>query len=490
LALRDYINKEGKYFAVYCNIEPAQAAFHDAQEGISGIIGEIQNRLEDLGFDKTIIDNIDNVGLNKAATIGLNSTLAYISKSINKPVIFFIDEIDALIGDTLIAVLRQIRNGYDKRPDSFPISIILCGVRDIKDYRITSSKGEIVTGGSAFNVKAKSLRLGNFSKDDVVNLYTQHTNETGQVFENECFDLIMEYTDGQPWLVNALAHEVTDEMRENRDRTITITPAMIEEAKERLILSRQTHLDQLVDKLQEERVQRVILPMILGADDTPNVHDIEYCVDLGLIKRVDKKTQISNQIYAEVIPRELTHAVQDTGFASIEPLWLAKDGSLDVNALLTLFKDFWNENSNIWGTAVPGYKEAAPQLVLQAYLQRIVNGGGYINREYALGSKRTDLHIKWHYKIDGKLHIQNIVIELKVINNKQTYESVKQTAIIQTVKYAKICGQDTAHILIFDRNNSQNWSADIPNEYTEHDGVKLEIWRLGQGIFGEYSNSI
>ena len=69
-----------------------------------------------------------------------------------------IDEIDALIGDILLSVLRQLRAGYPERPGRFPQCVILCGVRDVRDYRIRSSAGNaIVAGGSAFNVRAESL---------------------------------------------------------------------------------------------------------------------------------------------------------------------------------------------------------------------------------------------------------------------------------------------------------------------------------------------
>ena len=77
------------------------------------------------------------------------------------PVVLLIDEIDALIGDTLIAVLRQLRARYDRRPTGFPQSVVLCGIRDVRDYRIRSSaENAAIAGGSAFNVKAESLRLG------------------------------------------------------------------------------------------------------------------------------------------------------------------------------------------------------------------------------------------------------------------------------------------------------------------------------------------
>ena len=92
------------------------------------------------------------------------------------PLVLLIDEIDSLVGDTLLSVLRQLRAGYDRRPESFPRSVLLCGVRDVRDYRIHSSvEKTVITGGSAFNVKARSLRLGDFSRDEVQALLAQHT---------------------------------------------------------------------------------------------------------------------------------------------------------------------------------------------------------------------------------------------------------------------------------------------------------------------------
>ena len=149
------------------------------------------------------------------------------------------DEIDALVGDTSISVLRQVRAGYDSRPDAFPQSVILCGVRDVRDYRIHSSREKsIITGGSAFNIKATSVRLGNFKQADVQQLFRQHTEETGQAFHPEVLEQVWVYTSGQPRLVNALGYETCFEMKGNQDRHIEITSEMIETARENLILRR------------------------------------------------------------------------------------------------------------------------------------------------------------------------------------------------------------------------------------------------------------
>ena len=185
-----------------------------------------------------------------------------------KPLVLLIDEIDALVGDTLLSVLRQLRAGYSQRPEHFPHSVVLCGVRDVRDYRIhSSSEKAIIAGGSAFNVKARSLRLGDFSQAEVRALLAQHTQETGQAFSPEALETIWTQTQGQPWLVNALAYEACFWNEAGRDRVPVIAADDIFEAQEQLIARRETHLDQLADKLQEDRVRRVVEPLLSGGVD-------------------------------------------------------------------------------------------------------------------------------------------------------------------------------------------------------------------------------
>ena len=184
-----------------------------------------------------------------------------------RPLVLLIDEIDALVGDTLLSVLRQLRTGYVDRPQRFPHSIVLCGLRDVRDYRIHSSaENRLVLGGSAFNIKSESLRLGDFGEPETRTLTAQHTEQTGQAFTEDALQLIWERTAGQPWLVNALCYDACFRHKPGRDRARPITAAAILEAQERLILRRDTHIDDLANKLREERVRRVIEPILAGAD--------------------------------------------------------------------------------------------------------------------------------------------------------------------------------------------------------------------------------
>ncbi|NIM13777.1 MAG: AAA family ATPase [Candidatus Aminicenantes bacterium] len=306
LALMKYLNNEGTFKCLYVNVEKAQAARENVRAGIRTILQSMASNAFKYLDDSFLNDNWKQIFAESGEFSAIHEALNQWSAKSEKPVVLFIDEVDSLIGDTLISLLRQLRTGYTERPEGFPQNIILCGVRDVRDYRIHSKlENEIITGGSAFNIKTKSLRLGNFNLDEIKKLYKQHTNETGQIFHNDVFPLIWELTEGQPWLVNALGYETCFEMKEGRNREEVISVDMVNQAKENLIIRRETHLDQLVEKLSEERVRRVLEPILNGSQaELIPTDDVDYVIDFGMIKN-EKQLRIANRIYQRIISGEL-----------------------------------------------------------------------------------------------------------------------------------------------------------------------------------------
>ena len=218
------------------------------------------------------------------------------------------------------------------------------------------------------------------------------------------------------------------------------------------------HLDQLADKLREERVRRVVEPLLSGGDrPTSTARDLEYVRDLGLIAR-DDPPRIANPIYAEVVPRELTYAVQAELIEDIA-WYVDDDGGLDVDKLLAAFQAFFREHSEHW-VARFDYAEAGPQLLLQAFLQRIVNGGGRIEREYGLGRGRTDLLITWPQRGRPEPHAATrFVIECKVL--RKSLERTVQEGLEQTARYMDRCAAQSGHLVIFDRTEGKRWEQKI-----------------------------
>ena len=446
LALADYLNRQGRYRAVYANLEPAQAARENVALAMTGIVQTIAAEAAGPLGDVRGETLAREVLADQAATVMLGQFLTRWCGSSPQPTALLLDEVDALIGDTLIALLRQLRAGYPKRPTRFPQTVVLCGVRDLRDYRIhASAENSVITGGSAFNIKAESLRLGDFSEADVRALLRQHTDETGQTFAPEALAAVWTLTQGQPWLTNALAYEACFRMREGLDRSRPVTVERIEQAKENLILRRVTHLDQLADKLREARVRRVIEPMLAGGalGEVPE-DDRQYLVDLGLLRREGGGgLVVANPIYREVLPRALASGPQDS-LPQISPTWLNPDGSLNPEQLLTAFLHFWRQHGQPLLGSAP-YHEIAPHLVLMAFLHRVVNGGGTLEREYAIGWGRMDLCLRYGPVTLG--------IELKVWRDGEPDPLTEGLA--QLDGYLAGLGLDSGWLVMFDRRAGQ-----------------------------------
>ncbi len=521
LALRDRLNAAGCR-CVYANVEMAQTAREDVGRALRTVLGELASRARTTLGDE-FLDGIWLGLLTQYAPDGvLREALARWAAADARPLVLLIDEIDALVGDSLLAVLRQLRAGYDQRPRNFPQSVMLCGVRDVRDYRIHSgSANTAVAGGSAFNVRAESLRLGDFSRGDVLALLGQHTAETGQAFTAGALETVWERTQGQPWLVNALAYDACFRHKVGRDRSLPIDAEAVLAAQERLILRRETHLDQLADKLQEERVRRVVEPLLSGgAESGFAARDLEYVRDLGLIA-VDDPPRVANPIYAEVVPRELTYAVQ-AGLTEEMAWYVDAGGGLDVRKLLSAFQTFFREHSEHWSQRFQ-YQEAWPQLLLQAFLQRVVNGGGRIEREYGLGRGRTDLLIVWPRaggglapgasraggsspgteevaaqvaRVDsgdrdaarsrraraaeapGQVaRVDKVVIECKVLRG--SLERTIAEGLEQTAAYMDRCAAQEGHLVIVDRTEGQRWAEKVfHRRKTSRDGVDIDVWGM------------
>jgi hypothetical protein len=408
-ALGQGLRNGNVYAALVTSCETGQSVEPDLEGSIDAVLHELQRegRLQ-LPVDLQPPD-IDPSQPVRSRVVDL---LGRWSQACPRPVVLLLDEVDALMGDALVSLLRQLRSGFPSRPAAFPQSVALVGLRDVRDYRLLAgSEGELGTS-SPFNVKTESLTLRNFTAEEVAELYTQHTVDTGQIFEEEALQRAFELTQGQPWLVNAMARQCVEVLVPDPARPIS--RETVDAAKELLILRRDTHLDSLIDRLREPRVRRVVAPILAGdllpvdlLDD-----DISFVRDLGLVRPGLQGLELANPIYAEIVPRALTQNLE-ASLALPSPSYVLPSGRLDFAKLLQDFRAFWLASAEAFLERAP-YSEAAAQLVFMAFLHKVVNGGGSIERELAVGRGRVDLCIRWPYVEAGRKKIQSQAIELKV----------------------------------------------------------------------------
>ncbi|MEI6332639.1 MAG: AAA family ATPase [Pseudanabaena sp. ELA645] len=443
LALAQELTASGQYTAVMLSLEVGAAFSDDLGAAELAILGEwkqsIRFRLpKDLQPHKWL-------DAEAGARIGTN--LSNWAEQSSRPLVVFLDEIDALSNETLISVLRQIRSGFPNRPQGFPQSVALVGMRDVRDYKYASggsvgaspAVGTRLNTSSPFNIKVRSFTLNNFTLEDVRKLYQQHTEATGQIFTPEAVDLAFHLTQGQPWLVNAIAKEIVEYI--TKDPSIPITAELVNQAKEILIKRQDTHLDSLAERLREDRVRAVIQPILAGQElpDVPQ-DDIRYVLDLGLCTS-ENGLAIANPIYQEVLPRVLSY-VTTASIGYLQPIWLSEHGEFLPDRLLEAFLLFWRQHGEPLFGSTP-YPEIAPHIVLMAFLHRVVNGGGTLEREYAIGSGRMDICLRY-----GKV---TLAMELKVWADKRP-DPLKE-GLLQLDKYLSGLSLDTGWLVIFDRRS-------------------------------------
>lgn len=378
----------------------------------------------------------------------LGLALAAWAEACARPVVLFIDEIDALEDWVLISVLRQLRANYAQRPDSFPQSVALIGLRDVRDYKVASGGSERLHTASPFNIKIESLTLGNFTPEEVATLYAQHSEDTGQVFTPAATQLAYHLSNGHPWLVNALARQAVEVVAP--DPTIAITEEHIQAAKELLIQRRDTHIDSLASRIREPRIKSILEPMLAGQPlgDVP-VDDIEFVLDLGLC-RLDETGSlvIANPIYREVMPRMLAYSTT-VSLNYVRPTWLTETGDLDQQQLLEAFLAFWRQHGQPLLQNV-NYHEVAPHIVMMAFLHRVVNGEGRLEREYAIGTDRMDLCLRYRAVTLG--------IELKVWRSGRP--DPLAAGLEQLDQYLAGLGLQSGWLVIFDQRDGVGAIAD------------------------------
>ncbi len=459
--MRHY-NTGDRFACIWVDLESAR----EDPEPQSGMWTILQN------LDEAVLRNLPGVAPPPWAPDGNPSTavlhyLRELCRRVSRPLVVLFDEADGLVGRTMVAFLTQLRQGYLARTElPFAYSVALIGMRQVRDYALSRKDQHAVSWlgtTSPFNITAESSTLLPFTPEDVRELLGQHTTRTGQVFSEDAVERIFYLSQGHPWLVNAMADQIVN--RDAEDRSVFITAAHVDAAKETIILQRRTHIDSLINKLREPRVRQIIEPMLMGRHLSGDVldDDVAYLLGLGLCRIKNGVMEIANPIYKEVIPRALTFVKQIS--LGVEPAWYRRpDGKLDMPKLMREWQEFWREDGHLAAEGF-AYQEAGPHLMMMAFLQRIINGGGRIEREYALGRGALDLLISFA----GERH----AIEVKL--RRDTTTGVR--ALTQLLRYLDQAGLSQGWVVIFDLRKEVPWAEKLTTEEVEIEGKR--IWVIG-----------
>lgn len=309
LALANHLNQQGDFYCLYVSLAKAQAAVMRDSEDVIGVmevvIHEImaQARLQ-LG-DVHLQEIAETLTMKSGEYTALNALLTYWSKHLDKPLVLLLDDIDVLVGPAFNSLLRQLRSGFDRRPEYFPQCVVLCGLHEVRSYQICHNPDPtIISSGYAFNLKIDKLRLPDFTHEEVEQLYQQNTNTTGLRLAADALERVWTLTQGQPTLVNALGEMLFDIPLEMSE---TFTVEMVNVARETLLSTNRPYIDRLRRLLQATHMQKLI-PALLSPQQHFGVlsHDeIMYALDLGFVSNRGDGLDISNLIYQTLMHQAL-----------------------------------------------------------------------------------------------------------------------------------------------------------------------------------------
>ncbi|WP_437878884.1 AAA family ATPase [Sorangium sp. So ce513] len=460
--LVEHLNREGRFRAAWVDLQIAREEPDPAKafEAVLYALDTAVDRdLPDLGRPADDVRRVD-----PASTFVLRYLRDLAARS-DRPLVVLFDEADGLVGASMVSFLTQLRQGYlDRSQTAFPSSVALIGQRQVRDYALAVEERRTVAWlgtTSPFNITAEATTLGPFTEAEVAELLAQHTAATGQRFEPEAVRRIWELGQGHPWLTNAMADQIV--RRDVRDHAVPITPAHVEAAKETLILERRSHIDSLIARLREPRVRRVLDPMLAGGQTAGDVldDDFSYVLGLGLIRFHGGRFEIANPIYREVVPRALTF-IRQAQIPAEPAAYVRADGSLDMGKLFTDWQAFWRKDGHLAAEGF-GYRESGPHLMLMAFLQRVVNGGGRVEREYGLGRGALDLMICWR----DERH----AIEVKVRRDTET----EVDALDQVTRYLDHAGLGEGWLVMFDLRKERSWAERLFVREVAHRGKTVRI---------------
>ena len=470
------LNEDGAYYALYCSLDTIRH-IPDPDDAIRGLADTIFSELSDSSVEnlrRAADENLWNElkASTKFASKPVETGLRDIATRLDKELVVFFDEADTLTGPAMISFLTQLRNGYVKRDElSFPRSIALIGMRNIRDYESQiRPDSETLGSSSPFNIIETVLTLSDFTLDEVKSLYGQHTEATGQLFVAGAIERAWYWSEGQPWLVNALAKEAVANILAN-DFGRSVTAGHFDEAADNIMRRQETHIDSLMDRLTEPRVRRVLEPMLAADSDEilissggktgASFDDERYCLEIGLVKMRDRLGP-ANPVYASVITRIINDDIRRKVQPTVAGKWT--DGRLaDISGLLRDFQEFWARTSELFLKSVK-YTEAAPHIALTAYLQASFNGEALSIPEFALGLGRIDLNVRYAGR--------NYPIELKIRDNQRS----KAASRAQLVGYMDRLLANEGWLVVFDRNPDKSWTKKIGWEtVTEPTGQIIHV---------------
>jgi hypothetical protein len=459
LALAMMINRNGHAKCLYFNVESLRGTEGDLEESIRSIMFEISSRARDNFGDDYLDDLVAGILEKRGPYQALNELLTQWSKRSDKPIVLLVDELDTLNGSVLTSVLSQIRAGYDKRPNLFPQSIIFCATHDVIHKQ--------------FNIKDATLKISFLHREGLDDMFADYGARTGIKIEKEAVDQIWRYSSGQPWIVSALAGELFHEIAPSKGKKV-IGPDQVTEAIDNILAKRGNHIEYIAAQLQVDKVKRCLIPLLTGGAGLEELADgdLTYVQEVGLVT-IDGEVEISNGLYADMIPRSLYTPV--SYMINLDSRdFSRKDQGIDAVKLLSTFQAFFRNHIDRLVKLVD-YGEAGHVLVFHALLQKMVDFQTSVSRDFSLSKNRVVFHLK---RTDPKEQDLCFYVKQAHISLLDSYKGLAVQAADEAAEYlaANPGFSGEMHVIFINSNSDFDWVYRIRSAKRGNPNSPVYLW--------------
>ena len=445
-ALITLVTENPDYFPIQLNFDTyADLSISDFYESLyEDLREEIENTIDHRGRtpSQALTEFLDDTKLTNA--FSMRRFFSKLKKFMNnQKVILIIDEFDGIPQDAVSGFLNSLRHIYLSDKLDCPYSVGIVGVKSIAQLNYDRSI-------SPFNIQ-DDFNLANFSHEQVHELFSQYTDETGQGVAPEVIEMLHKQTGGQPFLVNRFGQILTEEMEIPRTQAIDMDHFLSAHAK--MLEEQNTNITHLLTNIRRNPQYKKNLMRIISYEsglrftlDNEIINELAtYCV---IARGFDGMCEIVNPIYQHRIIQAFKPSINglENDYFPEDIYYedhLTPTGHLDLERLLDNFRDFIARVGFRILQVPDTPQEYVGQDLLYAYLDQfvsIVRAAMYL--EVQTGRGRMDLVI-FH---NGRKYI----VETKIWEGEKRYKAGKK----QLMTYLNLEQADEGYYVVFDHRET------------------------------------
>jgi hypothetical protein len=413
--------------------------------------------------NKKLANTILNMDKSFDTFENLSSGISDLCIKIGNPLVLMIDEVDKNCKNKVfLDFLSILRNKYLAKQEGIDISfhsVILAGVYDIKNLKLSLRSNDEAKYNSPWNIAADFPIDMSFNKNEITSMLIDYKNETHiNININELSEEIYRYSSGYPYLVSRICKIIDEQLNKNWSTD------GVKSAVNRILLEKSTLMDDLnKNMVNNNKLHDLVYSLLINGKSIFYNNDnesIRLAEIFSIIKIAENdRIEIHNIIFEKRIYNFLLSEIElnkrVSEFNTEDNQFLDKNCDLNMEQILIKFQEVMYEQHK---HSYDKFIEDNGRLLFILFLKPIINGKGfYFVEPRTRNNKRMDLVITYNQKL--------YIIELKIWHGAK-YDNA---GLKQLSNYLDIQHQNIGYLVTFNFNKNK----ESKNQWLDVEGKQI-----------------